>query len=221
MNKLTIARRWFPSGSRRRRIYDRIFLPLGDSYPPREGLIAELAQWRDGPRSGASRAEEILREARDLTRSLDNRVASAERRATTLQGATALAMTLLVAGGAILASPAGIRGPVWRVSLGMLLALVVFFLVASGLRALQATSTIHKFAQPDVDGLISRAKGPLATAKVSLAADLIRSYDRNVRIADWKVAQLRASAYWLRLAMLAFLLLAAELGVYLCLPLSH
>jgi hypothetical protein len=46
------------------------------------------------------------------------------------------------------------------------------------------------------------------------AAEILRSYACNTKVADWKVAYLGAAAWWFRLALATLLLFALLLALY-------
>jgi hypothetical protein len=54
----------------------------------------------------------------------------------------------------------------------------------------------------------------VAGAKTDRAASLLRTVSRNQAIARWKVAYMRAAAWWFRLALLFLLADALALVVY-------
>jgi hypothetical protein len=204
-------RKKLPEDSLRRKLYDSFFLPLD---PPtqftgaREHLVEELMP-RKGDEPDEERTKEVLVEAQGIYAAADARVEGAERRATTLQGAVAIAASLLLAGGALLADPSKVRGDGWRLAFALVLVTVVFCLVMSGARALAATSRIHVFHRPTAGDITRRSGLSLAEARIELAAETLRNYACNTKVADWKVA-----AWWFRLALVALLAVAVLLGLY-------
>ena len=42
---------------------------------------------------------------------------------------------------------------------------------------------------------------PIAQARIELAAETLKDYGYNNKIANWKVAKLAAAAWWFRLAL--------------------
>jgi hypothetical protein len=206
-------------GSKPRRLFDRVFLPLGvytDPFGGADDPATDLTPRTGDGGEDDARAEAMAIQARELFAAADLRVESAERRATTLQGTIALATPLLFAGGAFLAGPDGIRDKPWRIALGLLLLLVILCLFATAIRALQATSSIHQFQLPDSKGILERATHSLALGRTQLAVDLLRSYAHNADVADWKVAHLRAATWWLRWALFSLVALSVALTMYLC-----
>lgn len=219
LHRLERLREKLPAGSWRRRLYDRFFLPLG---PPtqfkgsRTELIASLGphEKQGEPNENEERAKEILEEAQAIYDAADARIEGAHSRATTLQGAVAIATSLVLAGGALLADPSKVRGDGWRLAFAVGLLAVVFCLVMAGARSLAATSRIHVFHRPTASDITRRSKLPLMQARIELAAETLRNYACNTKVADWKVAYLGAAAWWFRFALLALLLLALLLAVY-------
>lgn len=205
-------------GSRRRRSYDAFFLPVA---PPtyftdsKTELVKKLApKTTEDIAADDRRAKEILDEAQALYDGVDDRIAGAQTRATTLQGAAAVAASLVIAGGALLADPSKVQGSGWRLWLALALFGTVFSLVMAGVRALAATSRIHVFHHPTPTDILTRAAMPLGQARIELAVDLLKNYGSNTQIASWKVAHLRAAAWWFRWALGFVVALALALGSY-------
>ena len=204
-------------GTRRRRLYDGFFLPLDEPTSftgPRDELVRDLMPKQDDGTPDEERTKEVLAEAQAIYASADERIEGAQSRATTLQGAVAIAASFLLAGGALLADPAKVRGDCWRVFFALALFGVVFALVMSGARALAATSTIHVFHRPTASEITLRTGVAAAEARIELAAETLRNYACNTKVADWKVAYLGAAAWWFRWALVGLLVLAALLGFY-------
>ena len=204
-------------GSWWRARYDTLFLPLDPPTVftgPTEDLVRDLTPTKEDRTPDEERTKEVLEEAQAIFDSAEQRAEGAQSRATTLQGAVAIAASLLLAGGALLADPSKVRGDCWRVLFALALFGVAFSLVASGARALAATSTIHVFHRPTASRITARSALPAPKARIELAAKLLRAYACNTRVADWKVAYLGAAAYWFRWALFWLLALAALLGLY-------
>jgi hypothetical protein len=210
-------RKRVPEGTRGRQLYDTVFLPLD---PPtrfseaHEQLVERLTPRTADGAVDEGRTKEVLEEAEDIYAATETRVEGAERRATTLQGAVAIASSLLVAGGALLADPDKIRGDGWRVAFALGLVGAVACLVISGARALGATSRIHTFHRPTPINILDRTGTPVAQARIELAAETLKDYGFNAKVADWKVAYLGAAAWWFRWALVLLLALALLIGLY-------
>ena len=206
----------FKEGGRLRRTYDRIFLPVANPVEFTEGhenLVKRLHP-PEGP-DAAERAAEILAEAQATFAAAEARGEGAERRATTLQGAVAIAASVLLAGAALLGDPSKVHGDGWRLGLGVLLILVTVCLVAAGARALGATARIHIYHRPTPSEVLRRATMNPVEARTDLAAETFEDAAYNDQIAAWKVAYLAAAAWWFRGALFVLLALAALLGIYL------
>jgi hypothetical protein len=165
----------------------------------------------------ADRAREILDEARDLYATVEARAEGAERRATTLQGAVSVAATLAVAGATLLVDPSKVEGAGWRVILAVLFLGLIFCLVATAYRAVQASSQVHKWHSPNAEDVFTRIGQQSPQGEISLAADLLYSYGRNTKIADWKVAYMRAASEWFARALILVLALAVAIAGYVVL----
>jgi hypothetical protein len=214
------CRRRLPKGSRRRGLYDKFFLPLDpptEFTEPRESLAARLMPRTSDGDPDLARTSEVLQEAQAIYARAEERVDSAERRATTLQGAITIAASLLLAGGTFLADPSKVHGTAWRIALGTVLLGVITFLLMAGLRALAATSRIHVFRRPTASEITNRAASPLAEARMDAAAEILRSYACNTKVADWKVAYLGAAAWWFRLSLATLLVFGWLLAGYVVL----
>lgn len=203
-------------GGRARRIYDRLFLPVADPVEFTEGHeeLVERLRPPEGP-DAAERAAEVVAEARATFTAAEVRGEGAERRATTLQGAVAIAASVLLAGAALLGDPTKVHGYGWRLGLGILLILVTVCLVGAGARALGATARIHVYHRPTPSEVLRRATMDPVEARIDLAAETFEDSAFNDQIAAWKVAYLAAAAWWFRGALFVLLALAALLGIYL------
>jgi hypothetical protein len=84
----------------------------------------------------------------------------------------------------------------------------------AGLRALGATSRIHVVHRPTPTNVIDRIAMDADAARVDLAAETLKDYGYNTKVADWKVAYLGAAAWWFRWALGFLLALAVALGAY-------
>ena len=206
-----------PAGSRRRTLFDRLALSVDE---PTEFLQGEAALADDlRPDSGdteidARRAAELLDEAQEIYERAEDRAAGATTRATTLQGAVAIATSLLLAGAGLVLDRAKLQGTGWRIAFAVLLLAVTFSLVMTGLRALSATSTIHVWHRPTATGIVARAGRSETEARIALAAETLVDYSYNTKIAAWKVAYLGAAAWWFRLALAALAALALLVAAY-------
>jgi len=206
-----------PEGSLRRRFYDRVALPVGEPTEFTEGeeeLAQELTPNTGDPKKDNERATELLAEAQAIYERAENRAAGAQERATTLQGAVAIAASLLLAGAALVVGQTTLEGSCWRGAFAAVLFAVTASLVMCGLRALSATSTIHRWHRPTAGEIVGRAGLGAPEAKARLAAETLVDYSYNTKIAAWKVAYLGAAAWWFRVALVFLVALAALVSVY-------
>jgi len=181
---------------------------------PHEVLVGRLRSAISGE-DAADRSKEILAEAQKIFADAEARGEGAERRATTLQGAVAIATSVLLAGGALLGDPSKIHGGAWRSLLALALFLVTVCLVMAGARALAATARIHVYHRPTPDNIVERAEKNTSDARIELAAETLEDYSFNHQVASWKIAYLAAAAWWFRGALISLLALATLLSAYL------
>lgn len=197
--------------------YDSLFLPVASptSFTESEAqLVKKLTPKTSDNKVDDERAQEVLDEAQAHYDAVEDRISGAHTRATTLQGAVAVATSLIIAGGALLADPSKVQGDGWRLWLALALIGTVFSLVMTGVRALAATSRIHVFHHPTPTNIFTRVTKPVGVARIELAAELLKTYSFNTKVADWKVAYLRAAAWWFRWALGFLVALALALGSY-------
>jgi len=194
-----------------RSVRDRLILPLGEPRYFREDE-EELA--RRLKTSDAKLAAALLAEAEELARRPHEDAESIDRRATTLQGAVALATTVALAGGALLLDPTKLRCEGWRIAFAAVLAGVVIAFVASGMRALGASSRTLPWSYPAFEDIFGRAESDLAGAQATRAASLLKTAGLNFRIVELKAGYLNAAVWWFKIALALLLLLALLLIPY-------
>jgi hypothetical protein len=204
-------------GTRLRRWYDSVFPSIEEPTAftePHDDIVIRLTPRKIAGQWDEERTEEILEEARSIFQQADERGQAAERRATTLQGAVAIAASLVLAGGALLADPAKVQGEGWRIACALGLVAVTFCFVMAGWRALATTSRIHVYHAPTQTDILRRSGLPLREARIELAAETLKDFGYNTKVANWKVAHLRAAAEWFSRGLIALLLLAVVLAAY-------
>lgn len=159
-------------------------------------------------------AAEILTEAEGIAeRMVGQRTESVERRAATLQSATAIAGAFSLAGGTLIV--AQIHGAWWQALLGGLLVWVTANLGLCGWRATQASSSvIHRWSVLPSGGILGRAGQTLAEARIERAAQVLRAAGWNARYARFKVTMLRRAGRHLVRATLGLPVLIAAIVVY-------
>jgi hypothetical protein len=194
-----------------RSVRDRLILPLGEARYFREDE-EELA--RRLKTSDAKLAAALLAEADELARRPQEDSESIDRRATTLQGAVALATTVALTGGALLLDPTKLRSEGWRITFAAVLAGVVIAFVASGMRALGASSRTLPWSYPAFEDIFRRAESDLAAAQGARAASLLKTAGLNLRIVELKAGYLNAAVWWFRIALALLFTLAILFVAY-------
>jgi hypothetical protein len=194
-----------------RSVRDRLILPLGEPRYFREDED-ELA--RRLKTSDTKLAAALLAEAEELARRPHADAESIDRRATTLQGAVALATTVALASGALLLDPTKLRSEGWRITFAAVLAGVVVAFVASGMRALGASSRTLPWSYPAFEDIFGRAESDVAAAQAARAASLLKTAGLNFRIVELKAGYLNAAVWWFRIALALLLALAILFATY-------
>jgi hypothetical protein len=216
-NWVEALRTKLPAGSGRRRLYDKLALPVDEPtefVTDEATLAAELMPEDTDEDKKVARAAELLTEAQSIYERAEDRAAGAIARATTLQGAVAIATSRLLAGAGLVIGKTALQGIVWIVFFAVLLVGATVALVMTGVRALSATSTIHRWHRPTATDIVRRSQLGAAEARVQLAAETLIDYGYNTKIAAWKVAYLGAAAWWFRIALALLLALAVFVGSY-------
>jgi hypothetical protein len=135
-----------------------------------------------------------------------DRAESAERRAATIQGAIAIAASLVVAGGSLLLGTSAPAGS-WRTPIAIGFGLAVTLLAIAAWRAFLVTWPRFMWATPSANDTFEHAKAATAhTIQLERVADLLVACGRNDSIARLKLALLGQAMQWL---MAALALLAA------------
>lgn len=175
---------------------------------PLDALAGKLkTQDENVARATLAEAEAIYAEPHD-------RIESAERRATTLQGTVAIAGSVALAGLGLLLSGSRIRGTGWRAGVAVLLIAFVVCLIACAWRALAATSRIFNYEEPGIERIFERTSMNVADALTYRAAELLRAYAVADMIGSVKVGLLRAAAWWFRCALVLLGLLTILVCCY-------
>ena len=84
----------------------------------------------------------------------------------------------------------------------------------TGARALAVTVRIHVHNAPTPTDILRRSGLSAAQAHIELAAEMLKGYGYNTKVAAWKVAHLRAAGEWFGRSLLALVALAILLGTY-------
>lgn len=197
---------------RLRWLWDYVFVPAD---PPERFATESLADLASRLRTDApDLAAAILAEAEATYSEPQERIESAERRATTLQGTVAIAASVALAGAGLLLQPGRIVGDLWRIAFGVLLILFVICLTGCAIRALGATARVFNFEEPGIDRIFDRVKMNRADVLTHRAAELLRAFAVADMIGSVKVGLLRAAAWWFRLAVVWLALLTILVGAY-------
>lgn len=159
-------------------------------------------------------ARAALVEAEAIYAEPHDRIESAERRATTLQGTVAIAASVALAVLGLLLSGSRIRGTGWRAGVAVLLIAFVVCLIACAWRALAATSRIFNYEEPGIERIFERTSMNVADALTHRAAELLRAYAVADMIGSVKVGLLRAAAWWFRCALVLLGLLTILVCCY-------
>jgi hypothetical protein len=161
-----------------------------------------------------ARAAEVLADAEAAHGRLQDRVESAERRATTLQGSSAVAASLALASAGLLVDPSKIDGTLSRSLFAAAVVWIIFCLVMCTWRATQATSRVHPWTVPGDLEALSRPAQTVAEARIERSASLLWAVSENQRFARYKIALLGAAADWVRRAVFGLLVLAILTAIY-------
>jgi hypothetical protein len=197
---------------RLQRVYALLVVPAD----PPEGFgrtsLQDLARSLTTADVGTARA--ILAEAEAAHSEPYERIESAERRATTLQGTVAIAASAAVAGAGLLLGDASIEGTLWRAGFAVFLVLAVGALLACAVRAVGVTGRMFQFEEPGLERITYRATMTESEALTLRAAELLRAADVADMIGAIKVGLLRAAAWWFRTALVMLGLVAALVCAY-------
>ncbi len=158
-------------------------------------------------------AEHLLDEAKVVWEARQDRIQSAESKATTLLGTVAIAASLVVAGSGLILDPTRVAGG-WREALMVVIAMLLTCLLLCGATASRALLKVHKVSRPQVSQALQRARGESKDVPRKRAVDLMARAGENLYVADFKLAQVRIAYRWYRLSLLAFLLLGTLIAAY-------
>jgi hypothetical protein len=159
-------------------------------------------------------AAHFLEQARTHYEDLFKRAENIERRASTLQGAIAIAASFSIAGAALLLDVGKIRSDGWRIVLAIALFAVVSMFVWAGLRASFASAHVGRWKVVNWRNLFKQAEKTLAEVRIARAASLLWCANHNAAVTRWKARELRVAANWFGLALLGLLVVAGLLVAY-------
>lgn len=188
-----------------------IFLAVDEetTFPEEQTQLTEQLATTDADLAG-----EVLAEAKDAHDRLRERVKGAERRATTLQGASAIAASLTLTSAGLLIDSTKLRGWVWQLLFGASVIYITFALVMCAWRATLASSRVHRWRTPSDRDILDRTAQGLAAARIDRATALLKVVGDNQRFARYKVAMMRAATEWIVRALAALLALALLATAY-------
>jgi hypothetical protein len=193
-----------------KRKWSEFFLEIDEKTEFPEGtnqLVSELTT------NDEALAAEILGEAEAIYEQMAARVEGAERRATTLQGAAAIAAGLTLTGAGLLVDNK-VVGTGWQLTFGLILVFLTCSLVLCAYRATLASTRVFRWTRPGSREILSRSDGTIAQARTARAAELLKAVGNDARFARYKVAMMRASAEWLTRALLALVIFALAAFLY-------
>jgi hypothetical protein len=154
-----------------------------------------------------------LDEARSQSTAIDFGPPSA--REPTLQGAVAIAATFTLAAGTLVAETDKVPSHFWRVAFAAVVAVVVLAFVIAGVVALQTTSRIDAWRDPnEKKGFAERASLDLTEAQLARAKELLVGYGENDALAGWKIKRTSLAAWWFRAALMLLVVLAGLFVIY-------
>ena len=192
-------------------LWHRLVLRLGEPefYTEEEAELAQRLQVADKELSAM-----LLAEAQEIDRSQHSSAESIQSRAMTLQGAVAIATTLTLTAGGLLLDRTKVESHGWRLAFAIVLLLAVLAFIASGVRALGASSRTFPWAQPGFNDIFDHAKLDLTNAQGAYAAAYLKAAGQNLRIVQVKGGYLNAAVSWFRLALTLLAVLAAMFVAY-------
>jgi hypothetical protein len=153
-------------------------------------------------------ALEIVRLAEFLFQEPYRRAEVAERRASYLLGASAIAGSLTLAGVSLLMDRSKISSGSDRLTLAVTLGASLVCLLAAAFRSLTAIKVL-KWKTPSYHDLIPHSQRDLRRKTLLRAANLLHSGAKNAANAKWKIAMARRATVWFMRAV--FMLVATAL----------
>ena len=195
--------------TRRRWWWNRLFVQVDESFFFEGGTEESIYE---SLKPSSDRASDVLAEARQVFDDEQARGENVQQRATSLQGAVAIAGAFVLTGAGLLLNTNTLPHNGWRVAIAIPYAYTVFCLVATGLRALRATVRTHAFNWPDPEGPVKRAAQNSAESQLRRAAEFLHSFSLNQPKIDYQLAQMRAAGHWFAGALVGLLIT----GVLVC-----
>lgn len=161
-----------------------------------------------------ARAAETLEYAREVAAAARDRADAAERRAATLSGALAIAVSFTISGAALVIDEDKIPQRSWRVVFAALLLLVALSFVLAALHALRASVGFRKWAWPRAASVVSLQDETPAEERAERAAELLKDFGYNWEVAWAKLRSLDRALFFLILGLFILMALASAFVAY-------
>jgi hypothetical protein len=159
-------------------------------------------------------AEQLLDEAKTVWGARQERIQSAEAKATTLLGTVAIAASLIIAGAGLILDPARVADG-WREVLMVLVLLLLGCLLMCGAMASRALLSVFTISRAQVRQAFVRAKDKdPRNVQRARAVDLMARAGENLYVADYKLMSVRIAHRWYQLALIFFIALGVALAAY-------
>jgi hypothetical protein len=192
-------------------LWHRLVLPLGEPEIYTEAEVDLATRLRVPDKELSSM---LLAEAQEIDRIQHSSAESIQSRAMTLQGAVAIATTLTLTAGGLVLDRTKIESHAWRIAFASVLLAAVLAFIASGVRALGASSRTYPWAHSGFNDIFDHAKLNVTVAQAAYAAAHLKSAGQNLRIVQAKAGYLNAAVRWFRVALALLAVLAAMFVAY-------
>ena len=190
-------------------IHDRLFGPAAEE-ESRRARRERIRRYL----SGAVAPEETLDQARDVAQSAAERSAAAERRASTLSGAVAIAASLTVGGAGIVLDRSKVPDQGWRLGFAVAFALVTLMFVLAGLYAARALVTFRKWGLPHPYLVVERRELEANEQRLARAAEMLDDFTFSWEVSDAKLRAVDSSFRAFTIALLLLVVIAVGFAVY-------
>ena len=190
----------------------QLFRPLPKR--PQRPLLDEDALREEAATIAVGSAEQLLDEANTVWNARQERIQTAEAKATTLLGTVAIAASLVIAGAGLILDPAKVDDG-WREVMMVLVLLLLASLLMCGAMAARALLLVLTVSRPQVRQALERARlKDLKDIQLARALDLMARANENRYVADYKLTSVRIAHRWYGLSLLLFILLGIALTAY-------
>jgi hypothetical protein len=164
--------------------------------------------------NGASDIDETLEQVQEVAQSAVDRTAAAERRATTLSGAVAIAASLTVSGASLVLDHTKVPEQGWRLGFALGFSLATFMFVLAGLYAARAVVTFRKWAWPFPEKVIPRRGDDRGDQRLARAAELLDAFAFNWEVSEAKIRAVESSFRAFTIALLLLVLISMAFVAY-------